>query len=417
MKTLLILALVILSSVAFAQSTSHFADGQSKMVLDQSYAKGVDWKSIFTDYEQKVVGLPVGDYRKIVVAPDGSIFMSHKTRHEIWKFSPDGIKVKTFGQHGGKENQFPMIPYVQGILDGKYLYTYDVQGHIKLFTLDGEFYKAFNLDYMPMASAQLANGKIAFLGHVAYGKGSVKNIISLYDTKTNKAQIIWSRMDSELQKDRKEIVINMGDKGMMSYSPPLVHSSHFRPRIAASADGKLLVITPTDSKLKIFNSEGQLEKTVQLKVQLSKLSEKDIEECHNKVEEGAKAFEEKVNKNPKFTDAEKKDYIAQYRAGVAKTKEPGYFPEYFPAFSEFLVDDKGMLLLVDFSKEENSNRFNVYSFNGEGEHVGNSELICDDYNVLMDNDFMQFYKGKIIAVVRDKKDVKMPLRLLKFSLE
>ncbi len=68
----------------------HFDDGTTELVKDNSYAANTNWDQLFSDFDTKVVGRDVGSYRKIVVAPDGSIFMSQKTVHELWKFDPNG---------------------------------------------------------------------------------------------------------------------------------------------------------------------------------------------------------------------------------------------------------------------------------------------------------------------------------------
>ena len=107
---LLFLVLIIPAGIVSAQKlVDIYKNGPVKLVADQTYGAKNNWEALFNLYYD-TLRRDVGreDAKKIIIAPDGSIFMSHRNRHEIWKFGPDGNLVKKFGVKGGKAYQFPM---------------------------------------------------------------------------------------------------------------------------------------------------------------------------------------------------------------------------------------------------------------------------------------------------------------------
>jgi hypothetical protein len=145
-----------------------YKNGPVKLTAEKTYGAKNNWESLFNLYYDTLgtYDQPRGNDKKIVVAPDGSVFMSHKNRHEIWKFGSDGSLVKKFGSKGGKANQFPMLPSVQPIVDGKYVFTNDVHSRLKFFDLDGNYFKSITLKYMAGDFHSIGNGEIIFEGSI-----------------------------------------------------------------------------------------------------------------------------------------------------------------------------------------------------------------------------------------------------------
>ena len=146
-----------------------YKKGPVRLVAEKAYGAKNNWESLFNLYYDtitKIVGPETN--KKIIIAPDGSVFMSHRNRHEIWKFGPDGNFIKKFGTKGGKADQFPYMPNIQPVVDNKYIFTSDVQGRLKFFDLDGNFYKYIKLDYMTGRFQPIGNGMVLMEGNVLW---------------------------------------------------------------------------------------------------------------------------------------------------------------------------------------------------------------------------------------------------------
>ena len=170
-KSLLIILISILFSVfSHAQKLLDiYKNGPVKLISEKTYGAGNNWESLFNLYYDTITKNVGPEWNKrIIVAPDGSVFMSHKNRHEIWKFGPDGNFVKSFGSKGGKAYQFPMLPSIQKVVDGKYVFTCDVNGRLKFFDLDGNYFKSITLKYMAGGFQPLGNGKLMLEGNVLW---------------------------------------------------------------------------------------------------------------------------------------------------------------------------------------------------------------------------------------------------------
>ncbi len=76
-----------------------YKNGPVKLIPEKTYGAKNNWGSLFNLYYDtlNISEREREQYKKIIVAPDGSVFMSHKNRHEIWKFVPDGIFVLSCG--------------------------------------------------------------------------------------------------------------------------------------------------------------------------------------------------------------------------------------------------------------------------------------------------------------------------------
>ena len=72
MKKILFIALLFVSATLWSQQLSTlYKSGELKLVPDAEYAKNNDWNK------------PVSDNKQIVVAPDGSVFISLHTGYSI----------------------------------------------------------------------------------------------------------------------------------------------------------------------------------------------------------------------------------------------------------------------------------------------------------------------------------------------
>ncbi len=417
MKHIIIIIASLISLSLFGQNQPHYADGVTQLEADKTFGSGTNWHELFSDFNKKIYDRPVGKYRKISVDNQGNIYMTQKTNYHIYKFSSDGEKIKNIGSHGTGDGQFPMLPTVCGVIDNKHVYTTDVQGRVRLFDLNGTFYKNEQIDYMPLNCVALKNNKIAILGHVPMGGGDVKNIISIKDLGSGKEQIVWKNYRTRKQSEEKNIVIDLGKKGMISFSQIFSHPSYFHPHISSTNNGNLIVGFPQEGKIEVFDYKGEKLKSFSLDIEPLKITKADMQEYYDAAIKKAKEVEKSIKNNERYNEKEKKQIIDGYNRGVEMLKDPNYYPSNLPYFAEILVDDKNNLWVVKYAEQAASESFQMYAFSSNGKYLGTSKIQCDDYKVVLDPDQIQFYNGKMIAVVLDKNDKKMPLRLMKFNLQ
>ncbi|WP_462281454.1 NHL repeat-containing protein [Salinivirga cyanobacteriivorans] len=416
-KHILILIAGIISLSISGQNTTHYNDGVTKFEADEAYGAQTDWHQVFSDYHQKMYKRPVGKYRKIITDNAGNTYMTQKTKHTIYKFSADGKKTVNIGSHGSGEGQFPMLPEVQGVLDGKYIYTTDVQGRVRLFNLDGTFYKNAQIDYMPLNTVALKNKKIAILGHVPLGGGDVRNIISIKNIITGKEQVVWKKDRTREQDEEKTIVVNLEGKGMISFNQIFSNPGLFNPHIASTTNGNLIIAFPKSGKVEVYSPDGSKINSFKMEIEPLKITETDRKDYYEAALQKAKVVEKSIKESTHYDKKEQQQLIDGYYRGVEMLKDPGYYPSNLPYFAELLIDDSNNLWVVKYSPKEAAESFQLYSFSEDGEYLGTSKVESENYKIVLNPDQIQFHKGKVIAVVLDKNDKKIPLRLKKFHLK
>jgi hypothetical protein len=428
MKKNLFIALLFVSATLWSQQLSTiYKSGEIKLVPDASYAKNVNWDKQFSDFDQTAWGKTVGLYKQIVVAPDGSVFMSHHTRHSISKFDKNGNFVKEFGKKGGKSPaDFIYMPSVQGILDGKYLYTTAVDGRMHFFDLNGNWVKTIRLKYMPLGSMPMKGGKIAILGHVPSGNGA-KHIISLLNYSDGKEKIISSTFEPYTSSDKNSIKITpyfYKDKNgkeqhigqWFSCSLPFSHSSYYRVRFATNSAGNLVAAYPSIGEIAVFDNTGKKLRQFKADQKPEVITREDREDYYQNAAKDMKRLEEnvaKMTKDKEYWDS----YVAQYKQQLEKFRDPANYPANLPYFSEMMVDSENNILLFRFTREEGSNKFDVYTYNSTGSKIATTSFITDKYDLKINPAVFRFHNGSIYSILKVKNAVGNPLRLVKFDLK
>lgn len=413
MKRVLFMALLSVSATIWSQQLSTlYKSGEIKLVPDAEYAKNNDWDK------------PVSDNKQIVVAPDGSVFMSHRTRHSISKFDKNGNFVKEFGQKGSKTSDFRFTPNVEGILEGKYLYTSAADGRLHFFDLNGNWVKTMNLKYTTLGTIPLSNGRIAILGDVASGNGS-KQIVSILNFSDGKEKIISSEFeayvsdktiyikpysfidkDSKAQKKGETLIIGS----------PFTPTGFYRPRLAKTSDGNLVVSYPSSGKIEVLDNTGKIIRQFKADIKPETFTKEDREGYYQKAESRLKKVETEYRS--KTTDkAYLDDFSAQCKQQLEKFHDPANYPTNLPYFSEMIVDSENNILLFRFTRELGSNKFDVYTYNSQGAKIATSSFVSDKYDLKINPSVFKFYKGSIYSVVKLKGASGNPIRLVKFDLK
>lgn len=426
-RILFILAACITLSVQAQQLSTIYKSGDIKLVPDRTYGQNNDWDKIFPDYKQTDHGRATGLYKQIVVAPDGSVFMSHRCRHSISLFDKNGNYVRDFGQKGKTKADFVYMPGVDGILDGKLLYTAAVDGRMHFFDLSGKWVKTVTLKYMPLGTIPLRGGKIAVMGHVPYGDRS-RQIISLLDVTSGKEKIIHSYFEMYSDDKKKSIVINpyfYTDKegkqqrigNWITCSLPNNDPYFSRTRLATTTTGNLVTANPTTGEILIFDPSGKKLKQFRTDIQPDMITKEDRENYYQDALKNFKKLEADV---AKMTEGKEywENYVTQYRQQLEKFRDPANYPEHLPYFSEMLIDSENNILLFRFTRNQGSNKFDVFTYNNSGKKIASSSFSADDYELKINPSVFKFHKGYIYTYLRRKgENIGNPMRLVRFSLQ
>lgn len=424
-RSIFIFAVLISLTLQAQPLATIYKGGVIKLVPDAEYAKTNDWNKLFSDYNQLAGSRPIGMSKQIVVAPDGSVFMSHHTRHSITKFDRNGNFVKEFGKQGGKSPaDFIYMPSVEGVLDGKYLYTTAVDGRMHFFDLNGKWVKTIRLKYMPLGTKPLKGGKIAIMGHVPCGNGS-KQIVSLLNFSDGKEKIISSAFQS-YNKGKGWTVINpyiyTDAEGkekricMIDFSSPFMDEFIYRLRFATTTDGSLVAADPSTGQIKIFDQNGKVIKQFKTDLKQDVITKEDREEFYQNALKKVKGIEANVVRTTK-DKANWDNYIGQFKPMIEKLRDQANYPANLPYFSEMIVDSENNILLFRFTREEGSNKFDVYTYNSQGVKIASTSFIADSYDLKINPSVFKFHNGSIYSFVKLRGATGNPMRLVKFELK
>lgn len=455
MKRMVLLFVFVSLTVSFLPAQrllDIYKKGPVRLVADITYGARNNWGSLFNLYYDTISkGVGREEDKRIVLAPDGSVFMSHKNRHEIWKFGPDGNFIKAIGSKGGKQNQFPMMPSIQQVVDGKYIFTCDVNARMKFFDLDGNFFKALTLKYMTGGFQPLGNGKMLLEGNVLwhaktsdpkYNTYKWRYIIVLLDIYSGEEKILYDTFEPG---DFKSYNTTNRDSIRMEQIPTpdgKIYLPNYmifkRPVFVFLKSGQFLQFDRKTGEVRYMNAGGKEISRFKLDITPVNATEKDVLEYYESTKQSLlksvarartlrdstiisrgergttpgtviKAFPNSVNV---ITSGEKTLTRIESLKDITN-----YYPN-LPYFSNIIVDDEGNLLVFEFtsSEERQSNIFNVIAYNANGQKLARTSFICDDYNLSFSESKFVISKGYVYAVARLKNTTGMPLRLVRFKM-
>jgi hypothetical protein len=421
--------LIILISGLFISSgiTQKLLDiykiGPVKLVPDKTYGARNNWESLFNLYFDTLNshGRSSELDKKIIVTSDGSVFMTHHNRYEIWKFGSDGTFIRKFGSKGGKPDQFPMRPDIRAEVSDKYIFTSDVNGRLKFFDLDGNYFKSLTLKYIATDFCAMSNGEISLKGFVIW-KSNIRNIIVKLNIYTGKEDIVFDYFTDRgifLTADNVDSLINSVKS---KHNIRLPGNSFFssRPVVTLLKDGQVIISNSETGEMKIYNSNGNGIINSKMDIKPIAISEADVKENYEKMRQNfireiddfkkspsASGFKQKyININQKFLDNSE-----------IYNNIKNYYP-FLPYFSNIILDDEGNLLVFEFTKKEDavSNIFNVIAYDISGKKLARTSFICDDYDLSFSESTFVISKGYVYAVAKLKNYRGMPLRLVKLKI-
>ena len=429
MKVFFIIALLLLNLVQVFSQKPEEIYKQELIDLDQQEDFGayVNWRELFYYYPGKKDTSLISDLdkrKKIVIAPDGSIFMSHKNIHEIWKFDKDGNLIKKFGSKGSKPGQFIYLPNVEGILDDKYLITSDNQGRLNIFDLNGNFIKLLKIDYMPLAIAPLKNGKMAILGHVSWSNSQARTLLRIIDFNTGIEKEIFNKANTNVV----AMNIKFPHGGGMSNSISYAHPMAWRIRISSSKEKNLITASPETGEVIEYDPYGKLLNSFKLTITPLQITDQDINDQYEQALKKSETFEksvvrkiaesDSVIRKRKWTEKEIQEVIESYKKQVENFRDRKFYPQLLPYFSSMVIDSDGNLLFFQYTKDYNptGNKFSAYAYDMKGRFIGTSSFRNDYFDISYTPSTFQFYNGFVYAVAGKKNNVDI-MEIVKMKVE
>ena len=433
---LMILISVMFTGFCFPQNLLDiYKKGPVKLIPEKAYGEGNKWETLFNLYYDTIGthGVFRELEKKIIVAQDGSIFMSHRNRHEIWKFGPDGTLTMKFGAKGGKADQFPYMPYIQPVVDNKYVFTSDVQGRLKFFDLDGNFYKYIKLDYMTGRFLPIGNGMVLMEGNVLW-KTKWRRMIQKLNIYTGETTIIheyFTDRQSQLTIDNVDSLINV-KKGNYNFCIPGGFNTVNYSNFVFKPDGQFIKADRSTGEFTLFNSSGKELIKGKMEIDPVKITEADVQENYEMMKRNfittIEAYRELISpanpmrkNNPDWSpeSARRSMNINQkWLDNVDIYRDiKNYYP-YFPYFSNIISDDEGNLLVFEYTNtgEKENNFFNVIAYDSNGKKIARTSFICNDYNLSFSDSKFVISRGYVYAVAKLKNATGMPLRLVKLKI-
>jgi len=434
-RTLLIILISgMVSGFCFPQSLLDiYKKGPVKLTPDKSFGAKNNWQTLFNLYYDSIKFSKEEGDKRIIVAPDGSVFMSHRNRHEIWKFGPDGNFNKSFGSKGGRPDQFPMLPSIQPVVDGKYVFTTDANARLKFFDLDGNYFKSITLDYMTGYFQPLGNGEILLNGNVMW-KSEDKNFISYkwrhivvhLNIYTGKENIIFDVFENgdfkypkTTNKDSMMVMIPVQTPDDKIYLP--YYMAFKRPEFTLLKNGQFIFTNRETGDVRVFDKAAKESSSFKLDLTPVVITEKDVQEHFESVNKSILESIERTKTISTMPETRKQLIISQNEAFLGKIDRykdiKNYFP-HLPYFSNIILDDEGNFLVFEFTEndEKTNNIFNVIAYNNKGEKLARTSFICDEYDLDFSESTFVISKGSVYAVAKLKNTTGMPLRLVKFKI-
>jgi len=433
---LLFFSALFLSVTNGQKLTDIYKNGPVKLIPDKTYGSGNNWESLFNLYYDtlKINEREREQYKKIIVAPDGSVFMSHKNRHEIWKFGPDGKFLKRFGSQGGKLSQFQSVPSIQPVIDGKYIFTSDVNGRLKFFDLEGNYFKSISLKYMLGAFQPIDNGELLLEGIVMwdgekpgskFGSYKWRHIIVKLNIYAETEKVVFDIFENPVIKFYKT---NNPDSLQFFPISPEADKIYLPDRLVFSKpvftilkDGQFLCSDTRTGIVKVLDKNGKQEYNFNLDIKPVAITLKDAGDNYNRMNQDLIKRMEEVKNMTDITQERKNSIIRIYKMDVGNIERykdlNNYYP-YLPYFANIIPDDEGNLLIFEFTKKDEvkSNIFNVIACDKTGKSLARTSFVCDDYDLSFSESTFVISKGFVYAIAKLKNFKGMPLRLVRFKM-
>ncbi|MFA9389003.1 MAG: hypothetical protein ACERKD_04320 [Prolixibacteraceae bacterium] len=424
-KLTIILIIAFIASQGRSQNLIDiYKKGTVKLVPDTEYGKGNEWDKVFTSYFDTLYSKPMGNRKSITITPDGSIAIDHAYHNYFSKFDPNGKFIKEFYITSETGYQYKKTSGIAGVVnDNTFFGGLDNLGRMLCFDFDGNYKKTLKLDYMVKQIVSLPNSKIAVVGWVIW-KDKFRDFVSIVDYETNEEKIIWDHFTERCGDigDHCELFkysykFKAGGAVSLSTMPFANRLGMQSPPKIESIGNHLIIAYPETGEIVVCDLNGKVLSKKQLNSTTNMLTIAEQKEIQQTAIDKYKNFDKPFFKTSKMSPEEgqkaMQTLIGQMEDDLAKIKDP--IP--LPYFSNIIKDSDGNLLIYEFPKEENANKFNVWVMKNGGEFVCQSTFVCDDYELEINPSKFVFHDGYVYGLQKLKNAEGMPLRLQRFKLE
>lgn len=331
---LIIFLLVLFPGIApGAELLDAYKSGKIVLSADPGYGQGNDWDELFTD-----------QYKRLGVAPDGSVFVTGSRQHKVHIFDPAGKLTASFGQRG----EGPGDLYHPGkpmILDGKFvaITEYALKNRISLFDLTGKFVKILKTRRAPFKTVSLANRKIAY-ANPKFDRKKKTTTYKIYikNTSSQKESFVAKFMEPYVFIETKKITVSLG--GLRG-----------RFHLARTAKGRIVAGVSNSPILKVYGPGGKFLYDINLKIKPVPVTSKYI-----------KGFQENLVEDIK-KDTNAMKHVPDLPKIYAGLSLGDAFDKHLPYYSAIITDSTGNLLVFKNRGQLKSKEriFQVYSPEGE----------------------------------------------------
>jgi hypothetical protein len=350
----------------FAEAPVRWVDvyksGPLKIRSDPSFGKGVDWGGLLFD-----------SFKDIIVADDGTTFMTNSREHTIHKFDPAGRLILTFGKHGQGPGDLEG-PGSPSLLNGKYLVVseYALTHRISLFDTDGRFYKLLKTQRPVYDVVALTGTKIAYLarqfeeGGSAPKKAGVQSVpmtirVVIKDVENGNERVILSR------KMRHDMIM-MKVGGSVSFG----NDMRGRVLIARTYDGTLAVGVSNSPQIEIYDLEGKLLRSFSLNNQARPATPKYI------------ARFKKVQIDGIRMESQIPSAVRNSASELEQIDFSRMFDPTLPYYRDMLTDADGNFLFFNWGEEPGQSDLDFSAYSPSGKFLGETRLDPEGFDIEID---------------------------------
>ncbi|MCX6582931.1 MAG: 6-bladed beta-propeller, partial [Candidatus Aminicenantes bacterium] len=246
---------IIIVSFLSAGLQDIYKKGAIKLEPSPGFGEGTDWAALFYD-----------NAKEVIVAGDGTIFVSNSNQNTISRFTPSGKYLTYFGQKGQGPGDF-YYPDQMTILDGKYLVIaeYASTRRINLFDFSGKCIKVLRTGYDVFGAVALRNNKVAYMASQNISLKVGKRTVFIKDADSGKESPAFT---GEVL-GKNTIIIDGLFLGFDNQTGVMI--------IVQTGDGNLLVGLSSTPTIRIYSPEGKLKRTFELNMKPLPVSDQYIE--------------------------------------------------------------------------------------------------------------------------------------------
>jgi hypothetical protein len=264
-----------------------------------------------------------------VVGPDGAVFALDIKEQKIKAFDPAGKLLRSIGKPGQGPGELGMASGIQITGDGTLMVSDATNRRLALFKPSGEFIKNIPMSGTLGLANILLDGKGNSIGQeMGFAEGNARMFLEI------------KKFDPDLKPlftlDKVEFPIPVPGSGAKMNILELISVYQFDPA------GNIYYGRNLNYEIKVYSPEGKLTRTIQKEYDRVKVTQEDIDEMLARIPSATPGINIK-------------DMIS--------------FPEHFPPFQSFVLDDQGRLFVRTFTKGKAKGEYQVEVFDAQGVEV------------------------------------------------